>query len=75
MEVPFPTELNVVCFQVGGNILIVYNMGSLNHPVGDMFAKMNDGQYHVVRFRRSGPNATLQVDDRAPQTKNPIGMT
>ena len=53
---------------------MVYNMGTTGHPIGELFEKVNDGKYHVVRFTRDGPNATIQVDNLAVQTKNPIGM-
>ena len=57
-----------------GNVFVVYNMGTMNHPIGELFNKVNDGRYHIVRFTRSGPNSTIQVDDLDIQTKNPTGM-
>ena len=48
-------------------------MGTMNHPIGELFNKVNDGRYHVVRFTRNGPNSTVQVDDLDIQTKNPTG--
>ncbi|XP_050406301.1 neurexin-3 isoform X2 [Patella vulgata] len=59
---------------VNGNIFVVYNMGTADHPIGELFKPVNDGKYHVVRFTRSGPNATIQVDDLIMQTKNPRGQ-
>ncbi|NP_001240692.1 neurexin [Aplysia californica] len=56
-----------------GYVYLVYNMGSFDHPLGDFYHKVNDGQYHVVRFTRAGPNATLQIDADMPQTKHPTG--
>ena len=43
-------------------------------PLGELFVKVDDGKYHVVRFTRSGPNATVQVDDHTIQHKNPPGQ-
>ena len=60
-------------FQVDGNIFVVYNMGTMDHPIGELFEQVNDGQYHIVRFTRQGPNSTIQVDDLQIQTKNPTG--
>ena len=52
---------------------MIYNMGFMDHPVGELFEKVNDGQYHVVRFYRDGPNATIQVDQLPVQAKFPTG--
>ncbi|PVD32369.1 hypothetical protein C0Q70_07803 [Pomacea canaliculata] len=57
-----------------GNIVAVYNMGTMDYPIGEMFDKVNDGKYHVVRFTRSGPNSTIQVDNLMMQTKMPRGQ-
>ncbi|CAL1526179.1 unnamed protein product [Lymnaea stagnalis] len=59
---------------VKGNVYLIYNMGTINHPLGNFYQKVNDGRYHVVRFTRSGPNATLQIDSEVPQVKNPTGQ-
>lgn len=56
-----------------GNVFVVYNMGTMDHPVGELFERVNDGQYHIVRFIRSGPNATIQVDNFNEVKKNPLG--
>ena len=53
---------------------MIYNMGFMDHPVGELFEKVNDGQYHVVRFYRDGPNATIQVDQLPVQAKFPTGL-
>ncbi|XP_042239812.1 neurexin-1-like isoform X3 [Homarus americanus] len=58
---------------VEGNIFVVYNMGTEDHPIGEAMSKVNDGLYHVVRFIRSGPNATVQIDDYEVREKNPSG--
>ncbi|XP_029634772.1 neurexin-3 isoform X2 [Octopus sinensis] len=56
---------------VDGNIFVVYNMGTADHPVGEVYHKVNDGEYHVVRFTRNGANSTIQVDNYKPQPKHP----
>nr|CAD7576700.1 unnamed protein product [Timema californicum] len=48
---------------VEGNIFMVYNMGTNDHPIGEIGIKVNDNLFHVVRFTRSGANSTIQVDD------------
>jgi Laminin G domain len=60
--------------KVEGNVFMVYNMGTNDHPIGEVGVKVNDNQYHVVRFTRSGANSTLQIDDYSVQTLNPGGM-
>ena len=62
-----------IFFQVEGKIFVIYNMGTEDHPVGEVMSKVNDGMYHVVRFIRSGPNATVQIDDYEIQENNPSG--
>lgn len=52
---------------------MVYNMGTNDHPLGEISVKVNDNAYHVVRFRRSGANSTLQIDDFNVQTNHPTG--
>lgn len=46
-----------------GNVFAVFNVGSQDLPLGEIGVKVNDNNYHVVRFTRSGGNATLQIDD------------
>ncbi|XP_063235605.1 neurexin 1 isoform X2 [Bacillus rossius redtenbacheri] len=58
---------------VEGNIFMVYNMGTNDHPIGEISVKVNDNAYHVVRFTRSGANSTIQVDDYNVQTNHPTG--
>lgn len=57
-----------------GNVLVVYNMGVIDHPIGELFERVNDSRYHVIRFQRSGANATIQLDSYAVQMKFPKGM-
>ncbi|XP_022254288.1 neurexin-1-like, partial [Limulus polyphemus] len=56
-----------------GTIFVVYNLGTQDHPVGELSARVDDGQYHVVRFIRSGPNSTIQLDHHNVVTKHPSG--
>ncbi|XP_046687748.1 neurexin-3-like isoform X2 [Homalodisca vitripennis] len=58
---------------VDGNIYMVYNMGTNDHPIGENSVKVSDNTYHVVRFTRSGANSTIQVDDYNVQTNHPKG--
>ncbi len=58
---------------VDGNALMVYNLGTEDHDVGELSVKVNDGKYHIVRFTRSGQNSTIQVDNHNVMTKTPIG--
>jgi leucine-rich repeat transmembrane neuronal protein 1/2 len=58
---------------VEGNVVMVYNMGTNDHPIGEIGVKVNDNAYHVVRFTRSGANSTIQVDDYNVQTNHPTG--
>ena len=61
--------------QVNGNIFVKYNMGTEAHPIGQLMQKHNDGKYHILRFERSGANATLQIDDGQIVYKTPAGNT
>lgn len=58
---------------VDGCVFVVYNMGTEDHPIGEPRVQVNDGRYHVVRFTRSGPNSTIQVDNHNIRSKNPRG--
>lgn len=53
---------------------LVYNLGTEDHPIGEEVASINDGVYHVLKFTRSGPNATLQLDNYEVKSKNPKGI-
>ena len=55
--------VNQFVVKVDGNVFVVYNLGSSDTPIGEMGVKVNDGNYHVIRFTRSGQNSTLQIDD------------
>jgi leucine-rich repeat transmembrane neuronal protein 1/2 len=58
---------------VEGNVFMVYNLGSHDLPLGEIGVKVNDNNYHIVRFTRKGANATLQIDDYNVQTLIPQG--
>ncbi|EMP40002.1 Neurexin-1-beta [Chelonia mydas] len=45
-----------------GKIGVKFNVGTDDISIEEINAIINDGKYHVVRFTRSGGNATLQVD-------------
>lgn len=65
--------LSSFLFQVEGNVFTVFNVGSHDLPLGEIGVKVNDNNYHVVRFTRSGGNATLQIDDYNVQTLHAQG--
>lgn len=54
---------------------MVYNIGSHDLPLGEIGVKVNDNNYHVVKFIRQGPNATLQLDDYNVQVLSPQGIS
>jgi len=57
----------------GGHVYISYNLGTQDITVGDTSQKFNDGNYHVIRFTRNGPNSTLQIDDNKNIVSTPDG--
>ena len=61
--------------KVDGCVFAIYNVGMMDHAVGDQQHRISDGLYHVVRFVRDGPNSTLQIDDLPVQYKRPTGNT
>jgi neurexin len=52
----------------------VFNVGTHDLPLGEIGVKVSDNNYHVVRFTRSGGNATLQIDDYNVQTLHAQGQ-
>ena len=56
-----------------GIVTAVYNMGKATHTISEPDHVVSDGLYHVIRFTRSGANATLQVDDWPRRHRNPTG--
>ncbi|XP_035261801.1 neurexin 1a isoform X18 [Anguilla rostrata] len=56
-----------------GNIGVVFNVGTDDINIEETAKFVNDGKYHIVRFTRSGGNATLQVDDLPVIERYPAG--
>ncbi|XP_072523263.1 neurexin 1a isoform X5 [Salminus brasiliensis] len=56
-----------------GNIRVVFNVGTDDINIEETSKFVNDGKYHIVRFTRSGGNATLQVDDLPVIERYPTG--
>ena len=59
--------------QSDGHVTVTYAVGGLNLSISEPLRLAADGRYHVVRFTRSGANATLQLDDLPTQTRNYSG--
>jgi neurexin len=53
----------------------VFNVGTHDLPLGEIGVKVSDNTYHVVRFTRSGGNATLQIDDYNVQALHAQGKS
>lgn len=60
-------------FQEKGNIAVVFNVGTDDINIEETSKFVNDGKYHIVKFTRSGGNATLQVDDLPVIERYPTG--
>lgn len=56
-----------------GNIRVVFNVGTDDINIEESSKFVNDGKYHVIRFTRSGGNATLQLDDLPVLERYPSG--
>ncbi|XP_069464493.1 neurexin-1 isoform X24 [Ambystoma mexicanum] len=56
-----------------GKIGVKFNVGTDDIAIEEVNAIINDGKYHVVRFTRSGGNATLQVDSWPVIERFPAG--
>ncbi|XP_060105036.1 neurexin-1 isoform X20 [Heteronotia binoei] len=56
-----------------GKIGVKFNVGTDDIAIEEVNAIINDGKYHVVRFTRSGGNATLQVDSWPVIERYPAG--
>ncbi|XP_060538516.1 neurexin-2-beta-like isoform X1 [Pantherophis guttatus] len=67
---PFPRSL-----QDQGTVGVIFNVGTDDITIEESNAMVNDGKYHVVRFTRSGGNATLQVDNWPINERYPAGNT
>ncbi|XP_053703299.1 neurexin-1-beta-like isoform X9 [Synchiropus splendidus] len=56
-----------------GKIGVIFNVGTDDISIDEPAVMVNDGKYHVVRFTRSGGNATLQVDNHPVIERYPPG--
>ncbi|XP_061914359.1 neurexin-1a-like isoform X14 [Entelurus aequoreus] len=56
-----------------GNIAVVFNVGTDDINIEETSKFVNDGKYHIVKFTRSGGNATLQLDDLPVIERYPTG--
>ncbi|XP_052392684.1 neurexin-2-like isoform X4 [Carassius gibelio] len=56
-----------------GKIGVIFNVGTDDITIDEPAVTVNDGKYHVVRFTRSGGNATLQVDNQPVIERFPSG--
>uniref|UniRef100_A0A8C5D161 Neurexin 1a n=1 Tax=Gadus morhua TaxID=8049 RepID=A0A8C5D161_GADMO len=56
-----------------GNIRVVFNVGTDDINIEESSKFVNDGKYHIVRFTRSGGNATLQLDELPVIERYPSG--
>ncbi|XP_026078441.1 neurexin-1a-like isoform X18 [Carassius auratus] len=56
-----------------GNVRVVFNVGTDDINIEETSKFVNDGKYHIIRFTRSGGNATLQVDDLPVIERYPTG--
>uniref|UniRef100_A0A671S2U5 Neurexin-1a-like n=1 Tax=Sinocyclocheilus anshuiensis TaxID=1608454 RepID=A0A671S2U5_9TELE len=58
---------------VNGYIAAIFNVGTEDINIEEKAKFVNDGKYHIVKFTRSGGNATLQVDDLPVIERYPTG--
>ncbi|XP_056126158.1 neurexin-1a isoform X11 [Rhinichthys klamathensis goyatoka] len=58
---------------VKGYITAIFNVGTDDINIEEKSKFVNDGKYHIVKFTRSGGNATLQVDDLPVIERFPTG--
>ncbi|XP_075943176.1 neurexin-2-beta isoform X29 [Anarhichas minor] len=56
-----------------GKIGVIFNVGTDDIIIEEGAVMVSDGKYHVVRFTRSGGNATLQVDNQPVIERFPSG--
>lgn len=62
-----------VFLQVKGYVTAIFNVGTDDINIEEKSKFVNDGKYHIVKFTRSGGNATLQVDDLPVIERYPTG--
>ncbi len=55
--------------------MAIFNVGTDDINIEEKTKFVNDGKYHIVKFTRSGGNATLQVDDLPVIERYPTGET
>ncbi|XP_029944399.1 neurexin-2-beta isoform X9 [Salarias fasciatus] len=56
-----------------GKVGVIFNVGTDDIAIEESAVMVSDGKYHVVRFTRSGGNATLQVDNQPVIERFPSG--
>ncbi|XP_061525447.1 neurexin-1-beta-like isoform X12 [Phycodurus eques] len=56
-----------------GRIGVIFNVGTDDIVIEESAVMVSDGKYHVLRFTRSGGNATLQVDNQPVIERFPSG--
>ncbi|XP_077445678.1 neurexin-2-beta isoform X10 [Stigmatopora argus] len=56
-----------------GRVGVIFNVGTDDIVIEESAVMVSDGKYHVVRFTRSGGNATLQVDNQPVIERFPSG--
>ncbi|KAJ3585555.1 hypothetical protein NHX12_014274, partial [Muraenolepis orangiensis] len=54
---------------------VIFNVGTDDISIEENAVGVSDGKYHVVRFTRSGGNATLQVDNQPVIERFPSAPT
>lgn len=64
---------SVFCLQERGRVGVIFNVGTDDIIIEESGVMVSDGKYHVVRFTRSGGNATLQVDNQPVIERFPSG--
>lgn len=67
------TFLIFLRLQERGKIGVIFNVGTDDITIEEAAVMVSDGKYHVVRFTRSGGNATLQVDNQPVIERFPSG--
>lgn len=73
-NLPFDVIISI-CLQDQGKIGVIFNVGTDDITIDEPAVTVNDGKYHVVRFTRSGGNATLQVDNHPVIERYPPGKS
>ncbi|RWS30095.1 neurexin-1-like protein [Leptotrombidium deliense] len=58
---------------VDGYLRMTYNLGTVDQEIRDYTIRVNDDQFHIVRFSRSGANSSIQIDKHKAVTRFPPG--